>query len=110
MFEGFASGSVETSGAAASPDLAIDLILREGLLGLDEIELSGELSIAASLSGPLERAEGNFDIDATAAEIRYSGMYVKPAGAPAHVSGRIVSRGGAPSVDDVRLKIENFAK
>ena len=49
-----------------------------------------------------------FDIDATDAEIRYSGVFAKPAGTKATVTGRIVNPGGTHSVDDIRLKIANL--
>jgi hypothetical protein len=108
VLEGFASGSFEARASAASADLVLDLTLREGRVGFDEIELSGPLQIAARLSGPRGRTEGGFDIDATDAEIRYSGVFAKPAGTKATVTGRIVNPGGTHSVDDIRLKIANL--
>ena len=108
LLEGFASGSIEARGAAASPDLVFDLALQEGLIRFDEIEISGPLQVTAVLSGPLGWNEGSFDIDATHAEIRYSGMFTKPAGTKAQVSGRIVSQGETRSVEDIRLKIANL--
>jgi len=105
---GFASGSVRARGAAASPDLAIELTLREGLIAFDEIEVSGPLEITAALSGPLGRNEGSFEIDATDARIRYGGAFTKPIGTEGRVSGRIVSRGGRHAVDDIRLRVANL--
>jgi hypothetical protein len=86
--------------------LRIDVALDEGRFQLEDMALRGHVDIEADVEGGLASPRGRFDIDATEAEIRYGGMFEKPPGDPATVTGSIVTGSdGTPGVDDVRLKI-----
>jgi hypothetical protein len=107
---GTASGTVVVRGPAA--DLAsvrVDIALEDGHVQLEDVTLRGHVEIEADVQGALAAPRGTFDIDATAAEIRYGEMFKKPPGDAATVKGNIVTESdGTPGVDDVHLKIRNF--
>jgi len=86
--------------------LRVDVTLDEARFRLEDMQLRGHVDIAADLRGGLASPRGRFDIDATDAEIAYGGMFEKPRGDAASVTGRIASAAdGSPAVDDVRLTI-----
>jgi uncharacterized protein YhdP len=89
--------------------LRIDVALEGGRVQLEDMALRGRVDIEADVEGGLASPRGRFDIDATEAEIRYGGMFEKPPGDSATVTGKIVTESdGTPGVDDVRLKIRSF--
>ncbi len=89
--------------------LRIDVALDDGRFQLEDMALRGHVDIEADVQGGLASPRGSFEIDATEAEILYGGMFNKPPGDAATVTGNIVTEGdGTPGIDDVRLKIRNF--
>jgi len=104
------TGTVTVRGPAASPtSVEIDAVVEDGRIQLDELSLRGRLKVQAKVLEPLTAASGSFALDATAAEVRYGGMFTKPPGDAATVTGKIVDAGdGTLGFDDVRLKVRNF--
>jgi hypothetical protein len=89
--------------------LRADVALDGGRFQLEEMELRGHVDIEADLRGGLASPRGRFDIDATEAEIVYGGMFEKPRGNAASVTGHIATASdGTPVIDDVRLTIRDF--
>jgi len=89
--------------------LRIDVALDGGRFQLEDMALRGHVDIEADIQGGLASPRGSFDIDATEAEILYGGMFKKPPGDAATVTGNIVTESdGTPGIDDVHLKIRNF--
>ena len=107
---GALSGSVVARGpAAALASVRIDVALDDGRFQLEDMALRGHVDIEADVQGGLASPRGSFEIDATEAEILYGGMFKKPPGDAATVTGNIVTESdGTPGIDDVRLKIRNF--
>jgi len=103
------SGTVQGEGAFASPGLAAELTLRQGVVRISDIGLEGPLRLRADLSGEEPRS-GSFDLDATDAALdAYGGAFRKAAGKPGTVKGRLVPKaGGGFDVDDVELKIHDL--
>jgi hypothetical protein len=98
-------------------DLSLDLASGGRIAAAGSATLAGEIDVQVELDAVgvapvrpyLDPGRGTFDIDATAAEIRYGEMFKKPPGDAATVKGNIVTESdGTPGVDDVHLKIRNF--
>ncbi len=106
--EGTLRGRVALRGTAGSPLTSADLTLSQAVLRLDEIGLQGEVGIRAELAGS-DGPTGSFDLDATAAELRYGPFFTKPPGTRARLSGRVVpGAGGGLDVDDLKLHVKDF--
>jgi hypothetical protein len=108
--EGLLAGTVRVQGPAASPTrLSADLAIRGARFALRDIAVAGAVEAQAELAGSLAAPTGRFDLDASAAELRYGGAFSKPSGVPATISGEIVTdERGALGVDDVTLRIRNL--
>lgn len=106
---GALSGTVGITGPFAAPEVAAELRVTEGIVRIGDVNLRGPLDLRADLVGG-DALSGTFDVDATAADLdAFEGAYLKPAGRPAHVKGRLVPRAdGGLTVDDVELKIHNL--
>jgi uncharacterized protein YhdP len=104
------SGTVRARGPAASPEqLVADLVLSEGEVSLGEVAVRGRVTLRATLEGGFGEPRGEFDVDATAAELAYGEVFTKPPGTQATATGRIVSEpDGTLGVDGVELRIRNF--
>lgn len=104
--EGRASGTVRHRGRLLAPERWVgDLQLRDARVWIGEFEISGVLGVHFDVSRPFADAEGRFSIDATAADVRLGGVYAKPPGRPADLTGRFVSVEGRLGVDDLHLRI-----
>jgi hypothetical protein len=108
--EGLLAGAIRVQGPAANPAaISADLTIRDARFTLSDIAVSGAIVARVDVAHAFERPSGSFDLDASAAVLRYSGAFTKPAGTPASVSGRIVAdENGALAVDDVTLRIRDF--
>jgi AsmA protein len=104
------SGNVRASGPAASPTrLTAQLALADGQVEAMDVILKGAVSLRAELEGGLESPTGNFEVDATDAELAYGEAFKKPRGKQARVAGRLVpAADGGLAVDDVRLQLANL--
>jgi len=104
------SGTVAVSGPVANPALLqLDGVVEGGRMRLDDAVLAGRLSVSAEVRQLRAAPSGRFDIDATAAQIRYGDVVAKQPGAAATVSGKIVSASdGTIGLDDVVLRIRDF--
>jgi hypothetical protein len=81
-------------------------VLLDGDVQLDEIALRGPVRVEADLTGAQAARSGGFIVDATDAELDFGGSFHKPSGAPASVTGRVVSGpGGVLAIDDVKLRV-----
>jgi len=103
---GGVSGTVRHRGPALAPERwAGDLQLDDAHVRVGEFELAGPLVVHFEVSRPFGDADGRFEIDATGADVRLGGVYAKPPGRPADLTGRFVSVEGRLGVDDLHLRI-----
>jgi len=73
------------------------------------VRFAGPVRLKADLDGPFEKLGGTFEIDATDGTLEYGQkVFVKPAGKPARVSGKLVPvKGGRFEFDEVQLQIHS---
>ena len=103
---GRVSGTARHRGQILAPERwSGDLEFQDASVWIGEFELSGVLSVRFELSRPFADAEGRFAIDATGADVRLGGVYAKPPGRPADLTGRFVCVEGRLGVDDLHLRI-----
>jgi hypothetical protein len=108
--DGLLAGTVRVRGPVASPArISADLAIRDARFALSDIAVVGAVQARADVEDALGAPGGDFDLDASEAELRYGGAFTKPAGVPATVSGRIVTdEHGALGIDDVKLRVRGF--
>jgi hypothetical protein len=108
---GRADGSVRARGPATELEaLDVDVEIADARVRAGNVSAAGPVTVKARLRGAPDALEGEFDLEATRAELSaYGGAFVKPPGAPATASGRLVRDGqGRLGVDGVRLQIKNM--
>ncbi len=108
---GRVGGKVRARGPAdALAALEADLEIADASLRAGDVAAQGPISIKARLHGAVAVPEGDFEVDATRAQLSaYGGAFKKPPGAPATASGKLVrDPNGKLGVDAVRLSIKNM--
>ncbi len=105
---GAVSGVVRFRGEGSTREsVGAELVLEEGRLAFEDLDLRGRVEVTADLNGP--KLHGPFRLDATGARLDYGGgAFLKPAGKPATATGRVVERrDGGFDVEDVEVTINN---
>lgn len=108
---GRVGGKVRARGPAdALAALEADLEVADASLRAGDVAAQGPISLEARLHGAVAVPEGDFEVDATRAQLSaYGGAFKKPPGAPATASGKLVrDANGKLGVDAVRLSIKNM--
>jgi hypothetical protein len=108
---GRVGGKLRARGPAAAPELLeADLEVADASLRAGDVVAQGPVAIKARLQGAVAVPEGDFEVDATRAQLSaYGGAFKKPPGAPATASGKLVrDANGKLGVDAVRLSIKNM--
>ena len=108
---GRVGGTLRARGpAAALAALEADLEVAGASLRAGDVAAQGPVAIKARLHGAVAVPEGEFEVDATRAQLSaYGGAFKKPPGAPATASGKLVrDANGKLGVDSVRLSIKNM--
>jgi hypothetical protein len=110
----FASGA-KVDGAltgtigAVGPHVEFDLDLSEGHLTLGEITLRGPLKITGQMDQQKRPPQGQVELDATAAELRFGDFFTKPPGTRGLVRGQVTSDAdGALAVDAWKFEMDDF--
>lgn len=80
--EGSVGGTLDVSGNVKDPAAVADLDLADANFALDDIRLRGRMSLKADVKSLLEAPSGDFDIDASDAELVYGGAFTKPPARP----------------------------
>jgi hypothetical protein len=104
-------GTIRARGpAAAFEALEADLEIADASVRAGDVATQGPVALKARLDGSITKAEGDFELDATRAQLSaYGGAFKKPPGAPARASGKLVrDANGKLSVDGVHLSIKNM--
>ena len=106
---GRASGSAQLHGAAGEPDtVEAELEIEAGGFRAAELQISGPLALELSLA-KLDPPEGNFEMDASGAELVYGSIAKKPAGTEARASGLIrTNPEGGLRIEVQKLKLHNL--
>ncbi|MCX5737285.1 MAG: DUF748 domain-containing protein, partial [Proteobacteria bacterium] len=96
--------------AAAFEAVEADLEIADASVRAGDVATQGPVALKARLDGSITKAEGDFELDATRAQLSaYGGAFKKPPGAPARASGKLVrDANGKLSVDGVHLSIKNM--
>jgi len=108
---GRVGGTLRARGPAAAPEaLEADLEVADASLRAGDVAAQGPVAIKARLHRAVAVPEGDFEVDATRAQLSaYGGAFKKPPGAPATASGKLVrDANGRLGVDAVRLSIKNM--
>lgn len=102
---GVVSGRISAKGPAANPrEMAVDVVVRDGVLRIGEIDVRGKMQVDASLSGA-DASQGSFRIDATDAQVSYGGVHTRPVGEPKRVTGNLLRKSdGSVEITDFKLK------
>ena len=97
-------------GPASSPEkLELDLHGEDVRFRREDLSLRGAVDVRANVLSPAGEANGEFEVDATGAELELAGAFTKPVGTPATLTGRIgPADNGGLAIDDLRLQIKNF--
>jgi hypothetical protein len=108
--DGTLDGLVEVRGPASNPaEVIAELSLSDGDVRAADAVLSGPVTITAEIANAVEKPEGPFSVDATAAALRYGDVFDKAAGIPATVTGRVVAGAGdTPAIDDLAVVLRNL--
>jgi hypothetical protein len=104
-------GTIRARGpATAFEALEADLEIADASVRAGDVATQGPVALKARLHGSTTNAEGEFELDATRAQLSaYGGAFRKPPGAPATASGKLVrDANGKLSVDGVHLSIKNM--
>jgi hypothetical protein len=108
---GRVGGTLRARGpAAALAALEADLEVADASLRAGDVAAQGPIALKARLHGDVAVPEGDFEVDATRAQLSaYGGAFKKSPGAPATASGKLVrDANGKLGVDSVRLSIKNM--
>ena len=104
-------GTIRARGPVAALEaLEADLEIADANVRAGDIATQGPVTLKAHLHGAITKSEGDFELDATRAQLSaYGGAFKKPPGAPATASGKLVrDANGKLSVDGVHLSIKNM--
>jgi hypothetical protein len=104
-------GTIRARGpAAAFEAFDADLEIADASVRAGDVATQGPVAVKARLRGALTKLEGEFELDATRAQLSaYGGAFNKRPGAPATASGKLVRDAtGKLGVDSVRLSIKNM--
>ena len=104
-------GTIRARGpAAAFEAFDADLEIADASVRAGDVATQGPVAVKARLRGAITKLAGDFELDATRAQLSaYGGAFKKPPGAPATASGQLVrDANGKLSVDSVRLSIKNM--
>jgi uncharacterized protein involved in outer membrane biogenesis len=104
-------GTIRARGPAVAFEvLEADLEIADASVRAGDVATQGPVALKARLHGSVTKPEGDFELDATRAQLSaYGGAFNKPPGAPATASGKLVRDAkGKLSVESVRLSIKNM--
>ncbi len=108
---GRVGGALRARGPAGALEaLAADLEIADASLRVGDVAAQGPVALEARLHGDVAVPEGDFEVDATRAQLSaYGGAFKKAPGAPATASGKLVrDANGKLGVESVRLSIKNM--
>ena len=89
--------------------IGAELRVSDAALQAGSLELRGPVAVRATLFGPLLAPVGSFELDATAADLHYAGVYDKRPGQGAVVTGHLVeSDTGATDLGQLRVTLRDF--
>lgn len=106
------SGTITLRGDVAAPSgLNVDVVLAARRIVLGTTTVEGPVAMKAELGGEWAALSGGFSIDATPVRIASSADFVKPAGTPASVKGRLeapTSKPGPEGHSSTRVTLERL--